>query len=261
MRGRHGSYSGPVRPVAYLRTCVVVGVVSALTLTGCTTDEPAVTASPTPSPTAATSPPPEDLTAQERAQQLAALAPDAFKATYRLTTRRNLPDATVVMRVLGERFRLDLTRGRTTSVLAYGRRGVFSCQIKEPKDAKDRIERTCFLVAKNPENLPPLFDPGLQRLFRSTTETLSRGGRQVTVRRDGTWTAPHGLGGSECFAVRGPNVERGTYCYLADPGPYIGLLARAVFPSGRLEIREVSRALRDGAFRPPVRPTPLPTAG
>lgn len=239
---------------------MVVGIVSALTLAGCTTDEPVATASPTPSPTAATSPPPDDLTAQERAQQLTALAPNPFKATYRLTTRRNLPDATVVMRVLGERFRLDLRRGRTTSMLAYGRRGVFSCQITEPKGAKDRIERTCFLVAKTPGKLPPLFDPGLQRLFRSTTETLSRGARQTTVRRNGTWTAPHGLGGAECFAVRGAKVERGTYCYLADPGPYIGLLARAVFPSGRMEIREVSRTLRDGAFRPPVRPTPLPTA-
>lgn len=248
-------------PVAYLRTSVVAGVVSALVLTGCTTDEPAVTASPTPSPTASTTPPPDELTAQQRAQQLAALAPSTFKATYRLTTRRNLPNATVVMRVQGERFRLDLTRGRTTSVLAYGRRGVFSCQIKEPRQTKDRIERTCFLVAKTPRTLPPLFDPGLQRLFRSTTETLSRGGRQVTVRRDGTWTAPRGLGVAECFTVRGADVERGTYCYLAEPGPYIGLLARAVFPSGRLELRQVSRAIRDGAFRPPVRPTPLPTAG
>lgn len=245
----------------HLRTCVVAGVVSALTLAGCTTDEPAVTASPSPSPTASASPEPQRLSAEERAQQLAALAPARFKATYRLTTRRNLPNATVVMRVLGDRFRLDLTRGRTTAVLAYGRRGVVSCRLREPKDDKDRIERTCFLVAKNPRKLPPLFDPGLQLLFRSTTQMLSRGGKEITVRRDGTWTAPHGLGAAECFVIRGKKVERGTYCYLADPGPYIGLLARAVFPSGRLEIREVSRTLREGAFRPPVRPTPLPTAG
>ena len=69
-----------------------------------------------------------------------------------------------------------------------------------------------------------------------------RGGKQVTVRRAGTWKAPHGLGVAECFVVQGERVERGTYCYLAEPGPTIGLLARAVFPSGTLELRDVKTA-------------------
>jgi hypothetical protein len=204
-------------------------------------------------------PKPVELTAAERAQQLSALAPDRFKASYRLTTRGNLPDAKVLMRVLGERFRLDLTHGRTTAVLVYGRRGIVSCRIRQPASKEDRIERVCFLVAETPRQLPALFDPGIQRLFRPTTLALSRGGKQVMVRRDGTWKAPHRLGEAECFAVRGERVERGRYCYLAEPGPNIGLLARAVFPSGTLELRDVSSALRSGAFRPPVRPTPLPT--
>jgi hypothetical protein len=255
----HASYSGKVTASANFRVVVAAVIASALLLTGCTTSEPEPAASPTPSPSASPTLTPRQLTATERAQQLSALAPDGFKASYRLTTRRNLPNAKVLMRVLGERFRLDVTRGRTTAVLAYGRRGVVSCRIRKPRTKKDRVERTCFLVAKTPRQLPTLFDPGIQRLFRPTTLALSRGGRQVTVRREGTWKAPHGLGVAECFAVRGERAERGTYCYLAEPGPNIGLLARAVFPSGTLELRDVSRALRKGAFRPPVRPTPLPT--
>ena len=256
----HASYSGKVTPSASLRAVVGAVVASALLLTGCTTSEPKPAATPMPSPSVSATVKLQELTAAERAQQLSALAPDGFKASYRLTTRRNLPDAKVLMRVLGERFRLDLTHGRTTAVLAYGRRGVVSCRIREPKSDKDRVERTCFLVAKTPRRLPALFDPGIQRLFRTTTLALSRGGKQVTVRRDGTWKAPHGLGVAECFAVRGERVERGSYCYLAEPGPNIGLLARAAFPSGTLELRDVSHSLRKGAFRPPVRPTPLPTS-
>jgi hypothetical protein len=248
-----------VTPSATLRAVAGVLTASALLLTGCTSSEPEPAASPTPSPSVSATSTPRELTAAERAQQLSALAPDGFKASYRLATGRNLPDAKVLMRVLGERFRLDVTRGRTTAVLAYGRRGVVSCRIREPKTKNDRVERACFLVAKTPRQLPALFDPGIQRLFRTTTLALSRGGKQVTVRREGTWKAPHGLGVAECFAVRGERVERGTYCYLTEPGPNIGLLARAVFPSGTLELRDVSRALRKGAFRPPVRPTPLPT--
>jgi hypothetical protein len=255
----YASYSGKVTPSASLRAVVRVFVASALLLTGCTASEPEPAASPTPSPSVSATLKPQELTAAERAQQLSALAPDRFQASYRLTTRQNLPDAKVLMRVLGERFRLDLTRGRTTAVLAYGRRGVVSCRIRQPKTKNDRVERTCFLVARTPRQLPPLFDPGIQRLFRTTTLALARGGKQVTVRRDGTWKAPHGLGVAECFAVRGERVRRGTYCYLAEPGPNIGLLARAVFPSGTLELRDVSGSLRKGAFRPPVRPTPLPT--
>ena len=66
------------------------------------------------------------------------------------------------------------------------------------------------------------------------------------------------LGNAECFNVRGPDVQNGKYCYLADPGPFIGLLARAVFDSGALNIRSVRTAVRPDAFVPPASPTPLP---
>jgi hypothetical protein len=163
------------------------------------------------------------------------------------------------MRAKGERFRLDVTRGRSTAVLVNGPRGVISCQIIQPK--KGRADKSCFLVAKSPKGLPDLFDPEVQRLFRSATRTISAGDKKLIVKDAGTWRAPGDLGPSECFAVKGKNVEDGTYCYLAKPAPTIGLLARAIFPSGKLELRDVKNVRREGLFRPPVRPTPLPTQG
>jgi hypothetical protein len=163
------------------------------------------------------------------------------------------------MRAKGERFRLDVRRGRSTAVLVNGPRGVISCQILQPK--KGRADKSCFLVAKSPKGLPDLFDPEVQRLFRSATRTISAGGKQLTVKDSGSWRAPGNLGQAECFSVKGKDVEDGTYCYLSKPTPTIGLLARAVFPSGSLELREVTNVRRDGLFRPPVRPTPLPAEG
>jgi hypothetical protein len=242
------------------RTAAVFVLVSALGLTGCTGSEPDESA-PTPSASRSVDPvpSPEPLTTGERAQQLTALSPDQFDAKYRLTGKGPRPDATVRMRAKGERFRLDVTRGRSTAVLVNGPRGVISCQILQPK--KGRADKSCFLVAKSPKGLPDLFDPEVQRLFRSATRTISAGDKQLTVKEAGTWRAPGGLGPSECFAVKGKNIEDGTYCYLARPAPTIGLLARAVFPSGKLELRDVKKVRREGLFRPPVRPTPLPAEG
>ncbi len=163
------------------------------------------------------------------------------------------------MRVKGDRFRLDVTQGRSTATLVYGSRGVVSCQIVRPKTG--RADKSCFLVARSPKGLPDLFDPEVQRLFFGATRTISAGGRQLTVKRAGTWRAPHGLGPSECFVVKGKDVDSGTYCYLSRPAPTIGLLARAVFPSGNLELREVKNLRGKALFRPPVRPTPLPAGG
>ncbi len=202
---------------------------------------------------------PKPLSAGARAQQLTALSPDQFDALYRLTSKGPRPDAKVRMRVKGDRFRLDVMTGRTTAVLVNGPRGVISCQIVQPK--KGRADKACFLVAKNPKRLPRLFDPQVQRLFRDTTRAISAAGKDLRVRRDGVWKAPRRLGPSECFAVKGGAVDNGSYCYLSKPAPTIGLLARAQFPSGKLEIRQVRNIRRDGLFRPPVRPTPLPSAG
>jgi hypothetical protein len=162
------------------------------------------------------------------------------------------------MRTKGDRFRLDITQGRRTAVLTYAPRGVISCQVIAPKDKKSRPQRSCFLVSRKPAGLPDLFDPEVQRLFRSTQRALTITKSNVTVKRAGTWQAPHGLGPAECFMVKGKDVDSGKYCYLSRPGPTIGLLARATFPSGTLEIRDVGQVHREGVFRPPVKPTQLP---
>ena len=237
---------------------VVAGVV--LTLSACTTSDGGSTASPTPSasPSAKISVVPPQLSARQRVQQLNALAPTSFDALYRLLSKGPRPDAQVRMRTKGDRFRLDITQGRQTAILSYAPRGVVSCQIVRSKDNKTRPERSCFLVSRKPAGLPDLFDPEVQRLFRSTQRALTISRSQVTVKRAGTWHAPHGLGPAECFAVKGKDVESGKYCYLSRPGPTIGLLARATFPSGTLEIRDVKQIHRDGVFKPPVKPTQLP---
>ena len=244
-----------------LKVGAACALASVLVLGGCTSGDPSSAPTPTGSAqtTPAAGPSPKPLTAGQRAQQLAALSPEQFDALYRLTSKGPRPDAKVRMRVKGERFRLDVMQGRRTAVLVNGPRGVVSCQIVKPK--KGRADKSCFLVASSPKRIPDLFDPQVQRLFRSATRAISAGGKQLTVHRDGTWRAPGGLGPSECFSVRGGALDNGTYCYLSKPAPTIGLMARAAFPSGKLELREVKQVRRSGLFRPPVRPTPLPTSG
>ena len=232
---------------------------SAVVLAGCTSSEPDVAPTPSPSPSVRAEPTTRSLTPGERAQQLTALGPEQFDALYRLQSKGPRADAQVRMQVKGERFRLDVIQGRRSAVLVNGPRGVISCQIVNPK--KGRADKACFLVAKSPKALPDLFDPEVQRLFRNTSQVISAGGKQLTVKRAGTWRAPRRLGPSECFAVKSKDLDNGTYCYLSKPAPTIGLLARVVFPSGKLELRDVKNVRREGLFQPPVRPTPLPAEG
>jgi hypothetical protein len=238
-----------------------LGLATLLVVTGCTSSGEGE-GEPTPSatPSAQPSPTRQALTGRERAQQLTALAPDSFDARYRLQSKGPRPDAAVRMRTKGDRFRLDITNGRRTAILSYAPRGVISCQIVRPKSAQDRRQRSCFLVSRRPAGLPELFDPQVQRLFRNTQRAITLKRADVIVTRAGQWQAPRGLGPAECFAIRGKDVQPGRYCYLSRPGPTIGLLAKAVFPSGTLEIREVRQVKREGIFRPPVRPTPLPNS-
>lgn len=238
------------RHAALLISCLLV-------LTACTDSAPPASPQTTaPGPTTTQVPTARELSTRDRAAQLTALAPEAFDATYRLQTRGKRPDAKVRMRARGERFRLDVARHRTTALLLASPSGIVSCRVKDVKKGKNK--RSCFLVAKTLKNLPALFDPQLQRLFRSTTKRLSRNHNGLTVKPAKSWKAPKQYGVAECFDVRGKGLSRGTYCYLAKPGPLIGLLARVKFPSGNLELRSVKRVIREGTFRPPVRPTPLP---
>lgn len=230
--------------------------VLALCATGCSDDSTppssgAVSSSPTVSSSGT-----QDVSARERAAQLASTAPQAFDATYRLDSKGKRPDANVRMRAIRDRFRLDIKTGAQTSVLISGGRGVISCQQKSKGERPAR--GNCLLVSKNDRNIPRLFDPQIQNIFRGTMDALARLHSDVHVRRAGTWQPPHHLGSAECFEVRGPDVPSGTYCLLAVPGRYVGLLARAVFDSGSLSLRFVEGVVRPDSFKPPTSPTPLP---
>jgi len=228
-----------------------------LVLSACTDSAPSAgPATSAAAPEPSSSPTKPELSAAQRATQLTALAPPVYDAIYHLQTRGKRPDAKVQMRAKRDRFRLDVEQGRTTAVLFTSHHGVVSCQVEDAKKGKNR--RSCFLVANQPKALPDLFDPQVQRLFRGTTARISRNRNGLTIKNAKPWQAPKPYGRAECFEVRGPNVDRGTYCYLAKPGPLIGLLARVKFPSGTLSLRTVNRSVRPEAFQPPVRPTPLP---
>jgi len=232
----------------------------ATALCGCTDSEPPpppVSGSSTPLSAVPTR---KELTPKERASQLTALAPTTFDATYRLTSKGKRPNPKVRIRADGRLFRLDLQQGRATSVLLTGGRGIVSCRIEEPRKKSDKKTKSkvCYLVSGALPGLPGIFDPELQRLFRSTRSEIALSSKTLKVEERKPWAAPKPLGPSECFDVRGKDLEAGTYCFLSRPGPFIGLLARAKFPSGDLSIREVNRGVRKGKFTAPVRPTPLP---
>ena len=198
----------------------------------------------------------QQLSARERVAQLAMAAPRTFDATYRLDSKGKRPNADVRMRVIHDRFRLDIKRGSETSILISGAHGVISCQQESKGERPAR--GNCLLVSKNNRTIPRLFDPQLQRLFRNTMDALAHSHSDVHVSRAGTWQAPNHLGPAECFDVRGPDVENGTYCLLTRSGSNVGLLARAVFDSGSLNIRSVKHVVRPESFKPPTSPTPLP---
>ena len=151
------------------------------------------------------------------------------------------------MRVDGERFRLDVTRGRSTAVLVYGRRGVVSCQIVQPKAGSRRQG----LLPRGQDPDGGCRPSSTRRSSASSAARhsgdLAAGASSVTVRRAGTWQAPRRPWAAECFAVQGQGRRRtGTYCYLLEAGSDDRRcwLARS-FPSGTLELREVkSRATR-----------------
>ncbi len=245
-----------VPPLIRLVT-VLIGTI--LLTSACTDDPPPQHEAGPSSATRATTTPgtPAKLTPRERVAQLTALAPQNFDAVYRLDSKGQRPDANIRMRAKGEKFRLDVQEGRTTAALFTSPKGVVSCQVERSK--KEKITgRSCFRVAKSPGGLPRLFDPQVQRLFRRATVLLSHYRNDLHVKAANSWQAPESLGKAECFRASGPKIDAGTYCYLAKPGPRIGLLAHAEFPSGALSIRKVYRSVHIDDFRPPVRPTPLP---
>jgi hypothetical protein len=191
------------------------------------------------------------LSPREEAAALVSTRPRPFDAVYRLDSKGDRPDATVRVRIDGFGYRVDVTRGGTTASLFTTRTGLVSCQV-------DGRDRACFLVAKKSQDPPPLFDPGVQRIFLDTVPVVADGAAGVRVQRAGVWQAPRRYGPAQCYEVSGKVKDPGVYCFLTD-GRWAGALARAEFASGSLSLRRIDgRFDHANTYRPPVRPTPLP---
>jgi hypothetical protein len=197
------------------------------------------------SPSASAAPtPPEDVLSALAAKGVAAL----FTGTYTLdSVDPKQADAKVTIYRLDASYRVDVARKGATSILMTTKNGLVSCQVQVGR-------RTCLLVGAAAKPPPKLFDPGLQRLFTTDLVALA-GGEGVTVTPAGFLPAAGSIGSATCYRVSGTGV--------ADPGEYCltdsGILRRAQFPSGTLELTAVSGPPAASAFTPPAKPTPLPS--
>ena len=95
-----------------------------------------------------------------------ATADGEYDATYRFVQRPSNATGTIRIRQVPPQYRIDVTSKGTASFLALNT-GVVSCTVKGRATS-------CFLVARPGEEVPALFDPGVQRLFRDAVEELAR---------------------------------------------------------------------------------------
>ena len=187
--------------------------------------------------------PPEDVLTALAAKGVAAL----FTGTYRLDSiDPKQADAIVTIYRLDASYRVDVARKGATSILMTTKAGLVSCQVQASR-------RTCLLVGDADKPPPKLFDPGLQRLF-TTDLTALAGGQATTVTPAGVLPAAGSIGSATCYQVTGTGIDPGEYC-LTDAG----ILRRAQFPSGTLDLTALSGPPAASAFTPPAKPTPLPS--
>ena len=200
------------------------------------TTSSAPSASPKPTP-------PEEVLSGLAAKGVAAL----FTGTYKLDSiDPKQADALVTIYRLDSSYRVDVKRKGATSILMTTKDGLVSCQVQPSR-------RTCLLVGDAAKSPPKLFDPGLQRLFTTDLVALARGDG-ITVTPAGVLVPAGSIGSATCFQVTGTGVDPGEYC-LTDAG----ILRRAQFPSGTLELTALSGEPAASAFIPPATPTPLPS--
>ena len=241
-------------PPSTQRTAAAGGalLLATATLAGCAGgDEPRGVRSPAPSTTTSAASRPTTPTPTPAEQRASDLAREGLTAAYTATYALQRagagdPAATVRIYKLGTSYRVDVARGGATSLLMSTAEGPVSCQVRGSR-------RTCLLVAGPGERPPRLFDPGLQRLVTDVLEAVS-GGDGLTVEGAGTMAAADGLPSATCFRISGGEVAPGEYC-LTDGG----VPRRATYGSGTLELTELAKPPASSVFRPPVRPTPLPT--
>jgi len=235
-------------------TALTAAALAAAVLGGCQDSAPpAASATPTP-PTTSAAPSPTattPVTAEAAARTLARqLQGRPLDITYRI--KRSNPDqpaGLVRIQRVGQRYRVDVTRGSSTSSLRTAPRGLVSC-LRTPND------RSCFLVAKPGDRPPALFNPGVQRIITSVMPALAKG--SASVRRDGSWRARQDYGRATCFTVKGKNIDDGRYCLLND-GRFAGTPVYVSYRSGRLVAISIDAHVAPGFIVSPVKPTPLPS--
>ena len=234
-------------------TLAAAAMVALLPMAGCFAgdDADSKASDRTPSATASTPSLRPTLTPTPPEQRLSELATMGiaaqFTGSYTLDSLDpKQPDATVTIHRLASSYRVDVQRRGATSILMTTTDGLVSCQVQAAR-------RTCLLLGPVGEAPPKLFDPGLQRLFTTDLAALVRG-EGLTVTPAGTLPAAGSLAGATCFQVAGTGVDPGEYC-LTDAG----ILRKAQFPSGTLELTALSGPPGAEVFTPPATPTPLPS--
>jgi hypothetical protein len=107
---------------------------------------------------------------------------------------------------------------------------------------------TCVLAAAKGKPVPAAFDPGVGRLFTTALPQLAT--RTSGLYPSGYLVASGDVPAAACVEVVAPDTGR--YCVTEQ-----GVLRRAKFPGGTLDLVSVSAAVDAARFAPPVTPTPL----
>ena len=228
-----------------------------------------------PSPTPSGDP---EAAARGRLAVLAQKTADGeYDATYRFVQRPSNATGSIRIRQVPPQYRIDVTSKGTASFLSLTT-GVVSCTVKAQGS-------TCFLVARPGEEVPALFDPGVQRLFRDAVEELAKNpnGYRVseftppldtseptppvtlTPQSPGATPtpSPEPLPVGVCFSVErlatpspgtvAAGFEDGTYCFAER-----GVATRIEVKSGVLELVALGGAPDATWFAPPARVQQLP---
>ena len=217
-----------------------------------------------------------------------ATANGAYDAEYRFLQLPSKATGTIRIRQSPPQYRIDIVSKDAASFFSLTT-GTVSCSAAKAK------KTTCYLVAKRGEEVPALFDPGVQRLFRDAVEDLAaHPGDYLVTRVDtsptttpqtpagsatapatpsatATAASPPGVPAGECFVVARAaatpdpsdegGFEDGTYCFAEQ-----GVATSITVKSGSLTLVRVNAAPPAAAFKPPVKvlrlpdPTPTPKA-
>ncbi|MHB1738784.1 MAG: hypothetical protein ACYCXA_04740, partial [Actinomycetes bacterium] len=209
-----------VRSARRLAAVLVAGTA----LAGCTSSAPQGSPS-TPSATSATS---GSSTAAEFAALAARGVPARYTASYDLvSTGSPTPNATVAVAKGVEGLRIAVTSQGSTAIYLSTSSGTVSCQTGGGQSS-------CLRVAAPGSTPPPLFDPGIQRIFTTTLAAIAAQDAGVHVAPSGTVPGPGGQGVATCADIAGPGVDAGTYCLLDS-----GIPDRAQFAAGALRLTSV----------------------